>query len=116
MAEAVLEAQRGGVPWREMAVLYRMNALSRVVEDALRRSDVPYRIVRGTAFYERKEVKDLIAYLRLTANPADDVACARIVNVPARGIGQASLAKVERAALSGGVPLLDALRQARAAG
>jgi DNA helicase-2/ATP-dependent DNA helicase PcrA len=116
VAKSIVSANDAGVPWREIAVLYRMNALSRVVEDALRRRGVPYRIVRGTAFFDRKEVKDLVAYLRITANPADDVACARIVNVPARGIGQASLAKVERAALSGGVPLLDALRQARAAG
>ncbi len=116
VAEAVLEAQREGVPWREMAVLYRMNALSRVVEDALRRSDVPYRIVRGTAFYERKEVKDLIAYLRLTANPADDVACARIVNVPPRGIGDSSMARVERIAGERKVPVLEALRLAREAG
>ncbi|MFM8873540.1 MAG: 3'-5' exonuclease, partial [Phycisphaerales bacterium] len=99
-----------------MAVLYRMNALSRVVEDALRRSDVPYRIVRGTAFYERKEVKDLIAYLRLTANPADDVACARIVNVPPRGIGDSSMARVERIAGERRIPVLEALRLAREAG
>ncbi len=116
VAKSIVTANDAGVPWREMAVLYRMNALSRVVEDALRRRGIPYRIVRGTAFFERKEVKDLVAYLRVVANPSDDVACARVVNVPARGIGQASLAKVERIALSRGVPLLEALGSAREAG
>ena len=116
VAKAIVSANAAGTPWREMAVLYRMNALSRVVEDALRRRQVPYRIVRGTAFFERKEVKDLIAYLRVVANAADDVACARIVNVPARGIGDSSLAKIERTALMRGMPLLEALRLARDAG
>jgi len=116
VSKAIVSANAAGLPWREIAVLYRMNSLSRVVEDALRRRQVPYRIVRGTAFYERKEVKDLMAYLRLTANVADDVACARIVNVPARGIGDSSLARIERAAFERKVPLLAALRFARDAG
>ena len=116
VAKAIVSANAAGVPWREMAVLYRMNALSRVVEDALRRRQVPYRIVRGTAFFERKEVKDLVAYLRIVANAADDVACARVVNVPPRGIGESSVAKIERTALVRGIPLLDALRLARDAG
>ncbi len=116
VAEAIEAAQREGIPFREMAVLYRMNALSRVVEDALRRRSVPYRVVRGTAFYDRKEVKDLLAYMRLAANPADDVACARIVNVPARGIGESSLVRVERTAAQRAMPLLGALRLAREAG
>lgn len=116
VAKAIVSANSAGTPWREMAVLYRMNALSRVVEDALRRRQVPYRIVRGTAFFERKEVKDLVAFLRIVANAADDVACARVVNVPPRGIGESSLAKVERTALVRGMPLLDALRLARDAG
>lgn len=116
VAKAIVSSNAAGTPWREMAVLYRMNALSRVVEDALRRRQVPYRIVRGTAFYERKEVKDLVAYLRVVANAADDVACARVVNVPPRGIGESSMAKIERTALVRGMPLLDALRLARDAG
>jgi DNA helicase-2/ATP-dependent DNA helicase PcrA len=116
VSKAIVSANAAGLPWREIAVLYRMNSLSRVVEDALRRRQVPYRIVRGTAFYERKEVKDLMAYLRLTANVSDDVACARIVNVPARGIGDSSLARIERAAFERKVPLLAALRFARDAG
>ena len=116
VSKAIVSANAAGLPWREIAVLYRMNSLSRVVEDALRRRQVPYRIVRGTAFYERKEVKDLMAYLRLTANVSDDVACARIVNVPARGIGDSSLARIERAAFERKLSLLAALRFARDAG
>ena len=116
VSKAIVSANAAGLPWREIAVLYRMNSLSRVVEDALRRRQVPYRIVRGTAFYERKEVKDLMAYLRLTANVSDDVACARIVNVPARGIGDSSLARIERAAFERKVSLLAVLRFARDAG
>lgn len=116
VAEAAEEASREGVPWREMAVLYRMNALSRVVEDSFRRRGIPHRIVRGTAFYDRKEVKDALAYLRLALNPADDVACARIVNTPPRAIGDASLAKVERAAAMHEEMLLTALRSGRQAG
>jgi DNA helicase-2/ATP-dependent DNA helicase PcrA len=116
VSAAVQEAFAKGTPWRECAVLYRMNALSRVLEDALRRRNVPYRIVRGTAFYERKEVKDLLAYLRLISNPADDVACARIVNTPTRGIGDASLSRVERLATQRSLPLLLALTHGREAG
>jgi DNA helicase-2/ATP-dependent DNA helicase PcrA len=116
VAEAMQQAAAEGLPWREMAVLYRMNALSRAVEDALRRRGVPYRIVRGTAFYARKEVRDLLAYLRLALNPADDAACGRIVNTPPRAIGDASMARVERAAAARGMPLLAALALAREAG
>ena len=116
VAKALVAANAAGTPWREIAVLYRMNALSRVMEDALRKRQVPYRIVRGTAFFERKEVKDLLAYLRLAANPADDVACARVVNVPPRGIGDSTVARAERIALGRGTPLLAALRLTRDAG
>ena len=73
----------------DFAVFYRTNAQSRVLEDALRRAVIPYVIVGGLRFYERKEVKDLLAYLRLVANPDDAQSLKRIVNVPARGIGAA---------------------------
>lgn len=116
VAKAIVTANAAGTPWKEIAVLYRMNALSRVVEDALRRRQIPYRIVRGTAFYDRKEVKDLMAYLRLVANAADDVACGRIVNVPTRGIGDSSLTRIERIAAVQQIPMLAALRFAREAG
>jgi DNA helicase-2/ATP-dependent DNA helicase PcrA len=99
-----------------MAVLYRMNALSRVVEDALRRRMIPATIARGTAFYDRKEIKDAIAYLRVCANPRDEVSLKRIVNFPARGIGDVTVRKIEAHAVANGLPLIAAFAQAPAAG
>ena len=81
----------GGVPYNYIAVLYRVNALSRPVEDAMVRARVPYRIVRGLRFFDRKEVKDVIAYLRVAISPDDDIAFARIVNTPARGLGEQAM-------------------------
>lgn len=78
------------IPWGNMAVFYRVNSLSRVMEDALRTASVPYQIARGTSFYERKEIKDAIAYLRVTANRADEVNLLRIINTPPRGISSAT--------------------------
>lgn len=103
-----------GLNWKDMAVLYRTNALSRVMEDALRVSGVPYVIARGTAFYEREEVKDALAYLRVVANPFDDVSLRRIVNKPARGVGASSLKAAELFAQTRHLPLLDALGHAAA--
>ncbi len=82
----------------EMAVLYRTNAQSRALEEAFRRAGVPYRIVGAISFYERREVKDLLAYLRLVANPDDDQAFARAIAVPKRGLGQTSIAFLSQAA------------------
>jgi DNA helicase-2/ATP-dependent DNA helicase PcrA len=112
VVESLLELSHQGVPWREMAVLYRMNALSRVLEDALRRRGIPYQIARGTAFFDRKEVRDALAYLRLLANPSDSVSLGRIVNFPARGLGDTSLGRVEAAGRRWGVSTLEALRRA----
>jgi DNA helicase-2/ATP-dependent DNA helicase PcrA len=81
---------RRGLRYREVAVLYRTNAQSRSLEEAFRREDVPYRIVGGVSFYQRREIKDAIAYLRLVVNPDDGGSLRRIVNVPARGIGDRS--------------------------
>ncbi len=116
VVEFLEERARSGVPWRSMAVLYRMNALSRVVEDALRRRMVPSTVVRGTAFYDRREIKDALAYLRVCANPRDEVSLRRIVNVPARGIGDVTVRKVEAYAAANGLPLIAAFAQASGAG
>ncbi len=86
---------REGCGYDDFAVLYRVNSRSRVVEDALRRREIPYVIYRGHSFFDRKEVKDLIAYIRLVVNPKDDEALKRIINFPARGIGDVSVRKVE---------------------
>ncbi len=99
-----------GFAWRDMAVFYRTNALSRVMEDALRGAGIPYVIARGTAFFDREEVKSALAYLRVIANPADDVSLERIVNTPTRGIGGTSLSRIQEAAQAAGVPLWEALR------
>ncbi|HXE57005.1 MAG TPA: UvrD-helicase domain-containing protein [Gemmatimonadales bacterium] len=100
-------ATRGDNAFRDMAVLYRTNAQSRAFEEALRRAGVPYRLVGATSFYERREVKDLLAYLRLVANPADDEAFLRAVGVPRRGVGDASLAVLQQAAAQWRKPLLE---------
>ncbi len=78
---------REGIPYRDFAVLYRTNAQSRSLEDTFRRAGIPYRIVGGIAFYQRKEIKDVLAYLRLIVNPNDDVSLRRVLNYPTRGIG-----------------------------
>lgn len=98
--------------WRDMAVLYRTNALSRVLEEAFRQEGVAYTIARGTAFYEREEVRNALAYLRVVANGADDVSLERIVNTPARGIGAAALTTLQNRAAADDVPLLKAMREA----
>jgi DNA helicase-2/ATP-dependent DNA helicase PcrA len=93
-----------------MAVLYRTNAQSRALEEAFRRAGVPYRLVGAISFYERREVKDLLAYLRLVANPADNEAFLRAVGVPKRGLGETSLATLDRFASRWGKPLLETAR------
>ncbi len=109
IADAIERASLSGVPLRGMAVLYRVNALSRVLEEAFRRRGLPYTIARGTAFYERKEIKDLVSYLRLVANPADEISLRRIVNTPTRGLGDTTLRRLEVAAIERGIGLFEAL-------
>lgn len=96
-----------GVPYSEIAVLYRKNAQSRVIEEALRKSGVSYRVYGGLSFYERKEVKDAIAYFRMTVNPNDDEAFRRVVNYPARGIGNTTLEKLMSVATNNGISLWE---------
>lgn len=79
------------LPYREVAVLYRTNAQSRVLEEALRKQNIPYKVVGGVSFYQRKEIKDLLAYFRLAINPDDEEAMKRVINYPARGIGKTTL-------------------------
>jgi DNA helicase-2/ATP-dependent DNA helicase PcrA len=90
--------QQEGRKAGEFAVLYRVNAQSRVLEEAMIKYGIPYRIYKGLRFYDRKEIKDVIAYLRVIVNPADDVSLKRIINVPKRGIGPATIEALERAA------------------
>jgi len=97
---------------RDIAVLYRSNGQSRLVEEALREQGVPHRVVGGTQFFERKEVKDVLAYMKLAINPADEIALRRIVNYPARGIGDVSLEKLALHAATRGWPLWQAVERA----
>jgi DNA helicase-2/ATP-dependent DNA helicase PcrA len=102
--------------WADMAVFYRTNAQSRVLEEHLVRENIPYKVVGGTRFYERREVRDALAYLRAVANPTDEVSLRRIVNVPKRGVGDTSVARLEAWAAAQGRPLVDALAKAEEAG
>jgi DNA helicase-2/ATP-dependent DNA helicase PcrA len=92
-------------PYSDFAILYRTNAQSRIFEDALRKRSIPYKIYGGLSFYQRKEVKDVIAYFRLVVNPDDEEAFKRIINYPARGIGDTTLGKIQQAAVENHVSL-----------
>ncbi len=94
-----------GDSYDEFAILYRTNAQSRVLEESLRKRNLPYRIYGGLSFYQRKEVKDAIAYFRLSLNPDDDEALRRVINFPARGIGDTTLGKITRAAMDARVSM-----------
>jgi DNA helicase-2/ATP-dependent DNA helicase PcrA len=95
--------------WSEIAVLYRTNAQSRVMEEALLKSNIEYSIVGGTKFYDRKEIKDILAYLRLVANPNDDISLTRVINVPKRGIGSSSVDKIANFGLRHDMSMYEAL-------
>jgi len=120
LAAEVLRLHRaegaGGFAWGEVAVFYRANAQSRAVEEELVRRDIPYKVVGGTRFYDRKEVKDLLAYLRAVANPEDEVSLKRIVNVPRRGVGDTSVDRMDRWAQERGTSFSEALMHAEEAG
>lgn len=96
---------RSHSPLSEFAILYRTNAQSRVLEESLRNRNIPYRIYGGLAFYQRAEVKDVISYFRLAVNPDDDEALRRVINKPARGIGETTLKKLTAAAIGAGVSI-----------
>lgn len=98
-----------GKSYQDHAILYRTNAQSRVIEEILIKSDIPYQIVGGIKFYDRKEIKDLLAYLRLLSNPDDDISLTRIINVPKRGLGDTTVSKLSDAAAARGVSIFQAL-------
>ena len=102
------EIRRKKLDLKDFAVLYRTNAQSRAVEDGLRRNGIPYTIVGGIAFYKRREIKDVLAYLKVVANPRDDESLLRIINVPARGIGETTVAKLRALAARRHLSLLEA--------
>jgi len=95
----------------EMAIFYRSNSQSRVIEDSLRSEQIPYRVVGGVKFYDRKEIKDILGYVRLVVNPRDSLALSRIINTPARGIGATTLRKLEEVSVQKNQSLWDTLQQ-----
>lgn len=99
----------GGTPPRDIAILYRTNIQSRAIEEALREFDLPYEIIGGQSFFDRKEIKDLVAYLKLCNNAADDVALLRVLNTPPRGIGEATVERLSAAAKARGQTLSEAI-------
>jgi len=116
VADTLRRLNRNGRSWRDMAVFYRTNPQSRAVEEALMKEGLPYKVVGGLRFYERREIKDAIAYLRAVANPLDEVNVKRVLNVPKRGIGDTSIERLDAFAAAEGVSFYEALRRAAAAG
>ena len=98
--------------YSDFAILYRMNSQSRSIEDILRREDIPYKIIGGLKFYERKEIKDIIAYLRLIHNTSDNLSLIRIINEPKRGVGKTSLDNIETIANSNNISMYEVIKRA----
>lgn len=107
----IMKHQRNGKKYQDMAILYRTNAQSRVLEETFMKSNMPYTMVGGQKFYDRKEIKDLLSYLRIIANSNDDISLQRIINVPKRGVGS-SVEKVQNYALQNNISMFDALGEA----
>lgn len=105
-----LMSARPDKSYRDFAVFYRTNAQSRVLEDLLRSHSIPYKLVGGIKFYARKEVKDLISYMKVLLNPSDDVAIKRIVNVPARGIGKTTIEKIDEVSVARSLSFYEAMQ------
>ena len=112
VADEIVRARAGGRALSHIAVLYRLNGQSRPVEEALREARVPYHVRAGQAFFDRAEVRDLLAYLKVCSQPGDDVSVSRVVNVPPRGIGDASLERAQAWAAQRGATLFAALERA----
>lgn len=108
----IMKHQRNGKKYQDMAILYRTNAQSRVLEETFMKSNMPYTMVGGQKFYDRKEIKDLLSYLRIIANCNDDISLQRIINVPKRGVGPSSVEKVQNYALQNNISMFDALGEA----
>ncbi len=116
VAQEISRLHDDGARWGDHAVFYRTNAMSRVLEEQLFRTGVPYKVVGGTRFYDRREVKDALAYLRAVINPIDEVNVKRVLNVPKRGIGDSTVARLDVWAQGRDMSFMDALRHAEEAG
>jgi DNA helicase-2/ATP-dependent DNA helicase PcrA len=111
IAQETAKLYKSGILYKEMAVFYRSNAQARQIEDALRKYKIQYRVIGGVKFYERKEIKDMLSYLRLVINSKDSLALSRIINVPARGVGATSLRKLEVEAVNNNTSLWDIIEK-----
>jgi DNA helicase-2/ATP-dependent DNA helicase PcrA len=112
VAQSIFEqAMNQQLPYQSFAILYRTNAQSRAMEDALRKRNIPYRVFGGLSFYQRKEIKDMLAYLRLIVNPKDEESLKRVINYPGRGIGQTTINKLVVAAQENNLTLFDVVDQ-----
>lgn len=111
VVKEIMKHQRSGKKYSEMAILYRTNAQSRVLEETFMKLNIPYTMVGGQKFYDRKEIKDLLSYLRVIANSNDDISLQRIINVPKRGIGPSSVEKIQTYALQNNISMFDALAE-----
>lgn len=109
VADRIHQLNRQGESYGDMAILYRTNAQSRIVEDMLMRANIPYKVFGGVRFYDRKEVRDVVAYLRVIVNPADDISLRRIINVPKRAIGDSTVQELANHARENDLPLYSAL-------
>ena len=109
ICQRIRQLQRGGTPYGSIAILYRMHALSRVLEETLMRAGIPYHVYGGTRFYDRREVRDVLAYLRVIQNPVDDISLSRIINVPKRAIGDSTVEQLTQYARQNAMSLYAAV-------
>ena len=116
VARRIEDYRIAGGSYGDVAIFYRLNSLSRVLEEALIRTGVPYRIARGVEFYNRKVIKDVLGYLKLLVNPADDLSCLRIINTPPRGIGATTIKRLRACASQRGVSIFEAVQHAEQVG
>jgi DNA helicase-2/ATP-dependent DNA helicase PcrA len=116
IANQLMHLHDSGHRWGDCAIFYRTNAQSRLIEEYLMRVGISYKVIGGTRFYDRREVRDALAYLKIAVNPADEVSIKRVLNVPKRGIGESSVGRLDAWARSHGLTFFDALREAPAAG
>ncbi|MFN0135128.1 MAG: ATP-dependent helicase [Phycisphaerae bacterium] len=114
IAADIAKRAADGAPWSDFAIFYRVNALSRALEESLRARGIPYRIARGLEFYNRREIRDVLAYLRVLVNPADEVSLTRIINTPIRGIGDTTIERLIEIARTERCRLFDVIHKATA--
>ena len=110
IVDEIKKSVRSDHDYKDIAILYRINAQSRLLEDTLRKSSIPYKIIGGIRFYDRREIKDVVSYLRLTVNYKDNVGLERVINVPSRGIGKATIDKLYRTATSNSLSLYEVMK------